>query len=343
MTRLGVFFLAVVLALPWAGAEPQPESPRLLIAFASVRERRDPPYPKIYFYEHDGVATGKLLGAIESVGTEVNKSRADMHPSLSRDGRYCAFASQLGIQDGGRIEVWDRQEKKLLAFPAINDLTNIHQMAPSLTADGKLVAFTAWARPEVSNRWGVLLYDLAAKKFVDLPNLNGPMSDQRMPAFSGDGKFLAFASNMKGGVGLNDVYLYDLATKLVVSLPEMNSKSMDVQPSLSGDGRLVAFSSDRTGGAGGRDIYLYDRTEKKFLPLPGLNSPFHEQSPALSDDGRYLAFVSERLDGAGERDVYLYDRQTQKLLPTPGLNSKEDDFDPCVIVLPGRQRPSRSA
>ena len=42
---------------------------------------------------------------------------------------------------------------------------------------------------------------------------------------------------------------------------------------------------------------------------------------------------TERLTGVGERDVYLYDRATQKLLPTPGLNSKQDDFDPCLVVL----------
>jgi len=47
-----------------------------------------------------------------------------------------------------------------------------------------------------------------------------------------------------------------------------------------------------------------------------------------------VAFVSERLDGAGEKDVYLYDRQKQTLVPLPGLNSKDDDFDPCVVVLP---------
>ena len=103
---------------------------------------------------------------------------------------------------------------------------------------------------------------------------------------------------------------------------------------LSGDGRLLAFSSDRPDGAGGRDIFLFDRLEKKFLPLPGLNSLVPEQSPSLSADGRYLAFVSERLGGAGERDVYLYDRVTQSLVATPALNSKDDDYDPCVIVLP---------
>src|SRR5262249_36964102 len=154
MLRLAVLLLAVLAALPFAGAQP-PEGPKLLIAFASVRERRDPPYPKIYFYEHDGIATGKIVGSIDSVGTEVNKSRADMHPSLSRDGRYCVFASQYGISDGGKIEVWDRQEKKLLSFPNLNEFPNVHQMVPSLSGDGKLVAFTAWARPETGPRWGI--------------------------------------------------------------------------------------------------------------------------------------------------------------------------------------------
>jgi hypothetical protein len=30
-------------------------------------------------------------------------------------------------------------------------------------------------------------------------------------------------------------------------------------------------------------------------------------------------------------------QQRRALLPTPGLNSKDDDFDPCVIVLPTRE------
>jgi Tol biopolymer transport system component len=314
-------------------AQPPAAGPKLLIAFASTRERWDPPYPQIHFYEHDGVANGKLVGSIDTISKGVNSSRADMHPSLSADGRFCAFSAQLGILDGGRIEIWDRQEKKLIALPSIQENPKIHQMGASLTADGKTVAYAAWARPGSNPRWGVFLYDLAAKQTVELPKLNREGFDQRMPAISADGRLLAYASNAPGGVGATDVYLYDLAAKKVIAIPEMNSKNLDLQPALSGDGRLVAFSSDRPGGAGGRDIYLYDRVDRKFLPLPGLNSLAAEQSPSLSADGRYLAFVSERLDGAGERDVYLYDREAGKLLPTPGLNSKQDDFDPCVIVL----------
>jgi Tol biopolymer transport system component len=317
-----------------ASAQPaaDPAGPKLLIAFASTRDRWDPPYPKIYFYEHDGVAKGKIVGSVETISKGVNSSRADMHPSLSRDGRFCVFSAQLGILDGARIEMWDRKENKLVTLPAIQESTKIHQMGASITGDGKAIAYAAWARPGSTTRWGVFVYDVAAKKLIDLPKLNREDFDQRMPALSADGRWFAYASNAPGGVGATDIYVYDLEQKKVLELPEMNSKNLDVQPALSGDGRLVAFSSDRPGGAGSRDIYLYDRMDKKFLPLPGVNSEAAEQSPSLSADGRYLAFVSERLDGAGERDVYLYDRETTKLLPTPGLNSKQDDFDPCVIA-----------
>jgi tricorn protease-like protein len=331
------FSLALVgILVHLIAAQPaqHPAPAKILIAFASVKERRDPPYPKIYFYEHDGISKGKVLDAIDTISKGVNNSKADMHPSLTRDGRYCAYSSQLGILDGARIQVWDRREKKLLDLPNIQENPKVHQMGPSFSADGKMLAFGAWARPGSSPRWGVFLYDMAGKKTIDLPKLNRENSDQRMPALSGDGKFLAFASNAPGGKGATDVYLYDIAAKKVMAIPEMNSKNLDMQPALNGDGRLIAFSSDRPGGVGSRDIYLYDRLDKKFLPLPGLNSIAAEQSPSLSPDGRYLAFVSERLSGAGERDIYLYDRQTQKLLLTPGLNSKEDDFDPFILNMP---------
>lgn len=335
MFRTLLVLLGIAAVTTPASAQSTPDfTPRLLISFASVKERRAPPYPKIYFYEHDGVGNGKLTGGIDTIGTETNKSRADMHPALSHDGRYCAFSAQIGVTDGARIEVWDRKDKKLLTLPDINISDNVHQMTPSFSGDGKRIAFSAWNRPGGNPRWGIYAYDAGAKKLLDLPKLNSEVFDQRLPALSGDGRYLAYASNAKGGVGLTDIYLYDVNEKKTVACAEINSKSTDFQPSTNGDGRLIAFASDRPGGDGGRDVYLFDRTDKKFLPLPGLNSGEHEQSPSISADGRYIAFVSERIGGVGERDIYLYDRETKKLLPTPGLNSKEDDFDPCVIVLP---------
>jgi Tol biopolymer transport system component len=330
--RLILLFAALmsaVAAVAVGQSPPPPAKTRLFIAFASFRER--PLHPRVYFYEHDGVADGKITGSIDAVN-----QRSDYHPSLSHDGRWCAFASERE-NDVGRIQLWDVKERKLVTsavndHPGLNDSPN-GQLGPSLSGDGKLLAFAAWARPGTGSRWDVLFYDLSAKKLVDLPGVNTPNHDERMPALSGDGRFLAYTTNARGGAGLSDIYLLDRQEKKIDKLPEMNSPNMDIEPSLSADGRLIAFVSDRPGGAGGRDIYLFDRDARKLLPLPGLNSAAHEQSPSLSPDGRFIAFVSERIGGAGERDIYVYDRQRQTLLPTPGLNSKQEDFDPSIVVV----------
>jgi Tol biopolymer transport system component len=319
--------LLLACALP-SGAKqaPAPAKARLLIAFSSYRER--PRHPQIYFYEHDGVSQGKIVGSIPTVN-----QRSDYHPALSLDGRYCAFASELENQTS-RIFLWDRQEKRLVDLPAVNDSPNA-QLHPTLSGDGTRLGFAAWNRPGLGPRWDILVYDVSKKKAVPSAKLNTSRYDERMPAFSGDGKLLAFCSNVKGGLGLTDIYLYDLQAERILAVPEMNSPHMEITPSLSGDGKLIAFASDRPGGKGGRDIYLYDRSAKRFVDLPGLNSVAHEQTPSLSADGRYLVFVSERSAGEGERDIYLYDRTAGKLLPTPGLNSKREDMDPCIIVLKG--------
>jgi Tol biopolymer transport system component len=317
----------ILLLLAWlicqnpVAAEPD----KLLIAVASYKERGK--QPKIHFYEHDGIDKGKFVGHIDTVNL-----RSDHHPSLSHDGRYCAFSSELENQVG-KILFWDLKEKKLVDLPKLNDSPN-GLLRPSLSGDGKLLAFAAWNRPMAGTRWQVLLYNVAEKKLAEAPGLNQGSYDQRMPSISGNGKVIAYSTNAKEGVGQTDIFLYDRDQKKVLTLPEMNSKNSDIEPSLSADGNLIAFVSERPGGPGGRDIYLFDRSANKLVPLPGLNSGAHEQSPCLSQDGRYIVFVSERVSGMGERDVYLYDRVAGKLLPTPGLNSKAEDIDPCVIAMP---------
>lgn len=311
------------LAATTAAFEPQEKkfTPKLLIAFSSYHPR--PKHPQVFFYEHDGTSLGKIIGTTTASGR-----RVEYRPSLSYDGRYCALASEEENK-ASRIFFWDVKQKKLTDLPTINDSPNA-QLHAALSGNGRYLAFAAWNRPPDGGRWDVILYDVLGKTIVPLPGLNTQRFDERMPALSGDGKWLAFVSNTAGG---SDVYLYDLRSGQLVETKNLNSSSMDVRPTLSADGRLMAFVSDRRGGRGGRDIYLYDRQTKKLLPLPGLNSAGHEQSPSLSASGRYIAFVSERIRGAGERDVYLYDRRTQRLLPTPGLNGNYEDFDPCVVEL----------
>lgn len=323
---VAVILIASLTALPAQQTTPT----KLLIAFASYKDR--PKYPDIFFYEHDGIATGKIVGTVATP----RSANASGKPVWTQDGRYCFFTFEVENKTS-KINCWDRKEAKFVELgPAIDSPNAI--LGASISSDGNLIAFAGWNRPGgPGTGYHVFLLDKSAKKLVDLPGLNSQSFDDRMPALSGDGRFLAFTSNRKGGVGLTDLYLYDRKESKLLNVPELNTKYSELEPALNTDGGLIACASERPGGAGGRDIFLFDRSAGKYLSLPGLNTPSHELSPSLSPDGRFIAFVSERVDGAGDRDIYLYDRAAQKLLPTPGLNSKTEDFDPCVMVLANPQ------
>src|SRR5438270_114230 len=103
-----------------------------------------------------------------------------------------------------------------------------------------LLALTAWNKPGASTRWNVLLYDVAGRKFLDLPGLNRPGIDTRMSALSGDGRWLAHVSSARGGTRRTDIHLYDRKEGKLVLVPKLNSAYMEVEPSLSHDGRLIA-------------------------------------------------------------------------------------------------------
>lgn len=305
---------------------------KLRLAFASTRRRND--VGTIYFYEHDGVGQGKL---VEGPALEPKRSRSDHHPSLSADGRYCAFASQFREVVPSELRLWDAQSKSLVDLPGLNG--NGALAFPALSADGRFLAFAGWKRSGGVGGWDVFLFDLREKRLVDLPGLNTD-HDEQMPALSGDGRFLAFASNrpVDGAEGLSRIYLYDRAAEKLVPLPGLTGGGRDVDPTLSADARYLAFGSNRPSrevGSGNGDLYLYDRQSARLTALTDVNTVGLEASPGLSANGRFLAFVSERLEGEGQRDVYLFDRENARTVPLPGLNHLAEDFDPAVALIEG--------
>src|SRR5205823_4076353 len=104
--------------------------------------------------------------------------------------------------------------------PKLNTSTGA-LLHPTVNADGTLLAFAAWDKAGTGQRWDVLLYDIPGQKSIDAPKLNMPKFDQRMPAMSADGRWLAFVSNRKDSVGLTDIWLYDRKESTVVAMPEL--------------------------------------------------------------------------------------------------------------------------
>jgi Tol biopolymer transport system component len=321
----GSCWLLLLVALPAAAGERTPgSSAHLRVAFSSLRPL--PYFGTIYFYEHDGVSRGRIVGSIPP-----KLDTGDYRPSLSADGRLCAYTSRTGEGNTWVIQLWDWQAGKAVEVSGVNEAGAAHK-DPSISADGNLLLYAGLRKKGGTGGWDGFLFDRKLGASVAVPNLNS-RDDEQDFALSGNGRYIAFASSRPGGKGLSDVYLYDRQTQALVPLPALNSSYRELSPALSQDGRFIAFVSDRPGGDGGKDVYLYDRRTSSLVALPGLNSVGHEQTPSLSPDGRFVAFVSERTRGVGERDIYLYDRHISKLLPTPGLNSKADDFDPSLAFV----------
>src|SRR6478672_8558666 len=118
-----VFHATLALTFPLFVFAQQPATPppanaggsqpkRLLIAFSSYRDR--PKHAQIYFYEHDGVSQGKIVGNIPTIN-----NRQDYHPVLTKNGKLCVFASELE-NETSKIFLFDMAEKKLITPAKIN-------------------------------------------------------------------------------------------------------------------------------------------------------------------------------------------------------------------------------
>jgi len=122
--------------------------------------------------------------------------------------------------------------------------------------------------------------------------LTGGINSQRAdesPAYSSDGRYLAFASDRNRS---RDIFLYDLQQKRLIDLPNLNRRdSSQDQPALSADGRFIAYVSSERGKT---DILVYDRQAQRsqLLTADVRGSVRH---PTISGDGRYVAYETSQL------------------------------------------------
>jgi Tol biopolymer transport system component len=257
------------------------------------------------------------------------------NPSISADGRFVAFISAArnfvpvdrSVGWPRRVYVHDRQtgQNTLVSVTAEGADLNVIGVRPSISADGRFVAFRAGAYFFVS--------DLTERTLTCVsgdPDGGG----QYGPAISGNGQFVAFCSRSSILVegdnnGCDDIFVYDRDTGQttrvsVASDGTQANGASDCCPSISADGRFVAFESEASNLVpgdenGANDIFVHDmltrETTRVSVGVNGEEADAGSYSVGISAEGQWVAFSSGATnlvsgDTNGLPDTFVHDRLT---------------------------------
>jgi Tol biopolymer transport system component len=273
---------------------------------------------------------------------------ASFGPSISADGRFVAFASSAdtlvagdtnGVED---VFVSDRVGRQIsrVSVSSAGVQGDRDSYDPSISADGRYVAFASFATTLVSGdsneELDVFVHDIATGTTSRVSVASGGLQGDGpslAPSISGDGRLVAFESDATTLVpddrnGTEDVFVHELGpgatTRVSVGPGGAEAENPSFGAAVSADGSTVAFESFSSTLVDGDtnhalDVFVRDlaagRTSRVSVTSEGVQADDRSYSPSLSADGRSVAFASfaSTLAPGSGRDrlqVFLHDRDT---------------------------------
>jgi Tol biopolymer transport system component len=282
------------------------------------------------------------LGGVESVQS----------PAISDDGRFLAFVAHSDALVPGDsnavsdIVVSDRQSGALalVSVGPGNRPADGASSAPSISADGRYVAFVSEARNlDGSAAAGPHIY--VRDRVLGRTRL---VAAGEQPVISGDGSAIAYvspAASFSAAVYVRDLDGTDVE---LISTTVDGRTAQGYQPAISGDGRRVAFLSADGGLVADDpnrypDVFVRDRlagtTIRVNVSSGGRQDNGYVREMSLSRDGQHVAFASSGTnlvadDRNGWTDVFVHDiptRVTSRVsVPTGGGEAARESYRPLI-------------
>jgi hypothetical protein len=292
------------------------------------------------------------------VSSDGTAAEGAQHEALSANGRYMAFIAGNGLTPkdiNERYDVYmhDRYARVTELISGDATGTAVGGDSPSISADGRFVAFTSNSPdlvPNDTNGAGdVFVRDrqLGVIERVSVAS-SGAQTDAwcNSTGISDDGRYVAMQCGGSSLVADDtnaqlDVFVHDRVSGATERASIDPSGAQRFAPSflgsISGNGRYIAFFGQYTGG-----VFVYDRILRRSeLVSVGANGPAHRQSfqPSISFDGRFVAFMSYAAnlvasDLNGFADVFVRDRLNKRTsrvsVSTTGAEGNNQSEAPAI-------------
>ncbi|GAC1656589.1 MAG: DPP IV N-terminal domain-containing protein [Gemmatimonadaceae bacterium] len=264
---------------------------------------------------------GQIMNATPNIGVERAFKR---EIGLSLEELSDEWREAMQVKYLPPVANFERPRK--FAQPLLTDRRSGGEifLAPSLSSDGKYVAFLSngnFYRGEVfTDLWlGDAQTGKRLKRLVKSttdPNFEELRFAYTQSAFSPDGQLLAFTAQR---AGKDVMYLLDLRRRETIRRFDMPVDGV-TGPSFSPDSKQIVFS----GSLGGlTDLYTVDVDGSNFRQLT--KDKYGDLQPQWSPDGRYIAFATDRGDETNfdllkfhRLHIALLDMQTGQITTLPG-------------------------
>jgi len=293
--------------------------------------------------------------SVDSAGNQANSFSSD--PSISADGRFVAFesfSSNLVPGDTNKSnDIFVRDTLTNTTTRVSVDSVgqgNIYSYSPSISADGRFVAFisnifnpskigVADVKEDTEIFVRDTLTNTTTRVSVDLAGNQGNGSSGT-PSISADGRFVAFESDVSNIVPgdtnrMSDIFVRDTLTNTttLVSVDSAGNQrnSGSYSPSISADGRFVAFDDTSPPslfiGDVGRQgttsisegIFVRDTLTNTTtnVSADSAGNSGEGKRPSISADGRFVAFSSESSnlvpgDTNNSTDIFVVDTSSTR-------------------------------
>jgi outer membrane protein OmpA-like peptidoglycan-associated protein len=270
-----------------------------------------------------------------NLGPAVNTAANEYYPCITADEQTLLFTRLVDDAQAQNRKQEDFYLSKkngqnwIDARPVVEINTPKNEGAPTLSADGQMLIFTACESGDGTwggERQGIGSCDLfysarTATGWTPAENMGETINSktwESQPSFASNGRTLYFIRGKRTASGIREQDIYYSYLKetgewsVPVKVPgRVNTIFEEESVMIHPDGQTLYFSSNGHSGMGGLDIYM-----SKLLPSGEWDTPINlgypintfkdENSIQVTARGQIALFASDRFGGQGGLDLYQF-------------------------------------